>query len=44
MKNKIKYIILGIIVCVFTFSVMTLNYNLNESTVATSNNAVSNKK
>lgn len=44
MKNKIRYIILGIIVCVFTFSVMTLNNNLNESTVATSNNAVSNKK
>lgn len=36
MKNKIGYMILGIIVCVFTFSVMTLNSNLNESAVATS--------
>ena len=44
MKNKIGYIILGIIVCVFTFSVMTLNSNLNESTVATSSSILSNKK
>ena len=44
MKNKIGYIILGIIVCVFTFSVMTLNNNLNESTVATSTGVLSNKK
>ena len=44
MKNKIVYIILGIVVCVFTFSVMTLNNNLNESTVATSGVALSNKK
>ena len=44
MKNKIGYIILGIIVCVFTFSVMTLNSNLNESTVTTSSQALSNKK
>jgi len=44
MKNKIVYIVLGIIVCVFTFSVMTLNSNLNESTVATSSAVLSNKK
>ena len=44
MKSKIGYIILGIIVCVFTFSVMTLNSNLNESTVATSTSVLSNKK
>ena len=44
MKNKISYIILGLITCVFTFSVMTLNSNLNESTVATSVAVLSNKK
>lgn len=44
MKNKTGYIILGIIVCIFTFSVMTLNNNLNESTVATSSSAILNKK
>ena len=44
MENKIGYIILGIIVCIFTFSVMTLNNNLNESTVATSLTVLSNKK
>jgi len=44
MKNKIIYIALGIIVCIFTFSVMTLNSNLNESTVATSVALLSNKK
>ena len=44
MKNKTGYIILGLIVCIFTFSVMTLNSNLNESTVATSVAAMSNKK
>ena len=44
MKNKIGYIILGIIVCIFTFSVMTLNRNLNESTVVTSSAVLSNKK
>ena len=44
MKNKIGYIILGLIICIFTFSVMTLNNNVNESTVATSVAAMSNKK
>ena len=44
MKNKIGYIILGIIVCVFTFSVMTLSNNVNENTVATSGAVLSNKK
>ena len=45
MKNKIEYIILGVIVCIFTFSVMTLNSNLNETSVETSSTAlVSNKK
>lgn len=44
MKNKIGYIVLGIIVCIFTFSVMTLNSNLNESTVVTSSQVLSNKK
>ena len=44
MKNKIGYIILGLILCVFTFSVITLNNNLNENTIATSSMEVSNKK
>jgi len=44
MKNKISYIILGIIVCIFTFSVMTLNNDIDENTVATSSTALSNKK
>ena len=45
MKNKIGYIILGFIICIFTFSAMTLNSNLNESTVATSSTSMlSNKK
>lgn len=44
MKNKIGYMVLGIIVCIFTFSVMTLNSDLNESTVATSTGVLSNKK
>jgi len=30
MKNKIGYIILGLIVCVFTFSVISLNKNVLE--------------
>lgn len=45
MKNKkIFYIALGVIICIFTFSVMTLNGNLNESTVATASTILSNKK
>jgi len=44
MKNKIGYIILGIIVCVFAFSVITLNSNLNESTVSTSSTVLSSEK
>ena len=44
MKNKIEYIIIGIIACIFTFSVMALNNNLNENTVATSSNVSANKK
>lgn len=44
MKNKFRYLILGIIACVFTFSVMVLNSNLNETTTATSSTVLSNKK
>ena len=44
MKNKINYIILGLIICVFTYSVIALNNNLNESIVATSSDVLSNKK
>jgi len=44
MKNKIIYIVLGIIVCVFTFSVMILNNDINQASVATSGSILSNKK
>ena len=44
MKNKIVYIILSAIVCVFTFSLMTLNSNLNQTSVPTSSSVLSNKK
>ena len=44
MKNKIKYIILSAIVCVFTFSVIALNSNLDEGTISTSSTTLSNKK
>ena len=44
MKNKIIYITLGIIVCIFTFSVMILNNDSNQTSVITSGNVLSNKK
>jgi len=44
MKNKTQYIILGIIVFIFTISVMTLNNNLNENAVKSSGVVLSNKK
>ncbi len=44
MKSKIGYIVLGVIMCVFTFSVIALNNNVNESIVATSSSVLSNKK
>jgi len=44
MKNKIEYIIIGIIAGIFTFSVMALNNNLDENTFATSSNISSNQK
>ena len=43
MKNKIEYIILGIIVCVFSFSVMSLNSILKENTATTSTAVLDNK-
>ena len=43
-NNKIIYISLILIVCIFTFSVMTLNNNLNKNTVQTNAQALSNKK
>jgi len=43
-SKKLIYILLGAIICIFTFSVMTLNNNLNESTVVTSSHVLSNKK
>ncbi len=43
--KKLFYVLLGTIIFIFTFSIMTLNKNLNENTVATSSKAVlSNKK
>ena len=45
MKNKIVYIILSAIVCVFTFSLMTLNNSVNDTTAINSSTGVlSNKK
>ena len=44
MKNKIIYIELCIILCVFTFCVMKLNGNLIESTIVTNSTVLSNKK
>ena len=43
MKNKIIYISLSLIVGIFTFSVISLNNNSN-NTVATSSTVLSNKK
>ena len=44
MKKKMSYIILGAIICVFTFGVMTLNNNLEQASVATSSIILPNKK
>jgi len=44
MKKKLEYVIFGIIICIFTFSVMTLNNYSNENTIKTSSNVLSNKK
>lgn len=43
-NNKIIYVMLCAIVCVFTFSVMMLNNSTNQTTVATSALSLSNKK
>ena len=43
MKNKIGYIILGAIVCVFTCSVITLNNNLYGSSLETMSGGIANK-
>jgi len=43
MKNKMEYIILGIVVCVFTFSVLTLNSNLIKNAETTSIGIFDNK-
>ena len=44
MKNKVGYIIVIVILCIFTFSVATLNKNLDKNIVSTSGVAVSNQK
>lgn len=38
------YLLVGVIICIFTFSVMTLNNDLNQTAVATSSQVLSNKK
>lgn len=43
-SNKIAYILLGTIVCIFTFSVMMLNNSTNKTSVTTSVSSLSNKK
>ena len=44
-EKKLIYILFGVIVCVFTFSIMTLNTNFNEASIETSSTSVlSNKK
>lgn len=43
--KRLIYILFGAIICIFTFSIMTLNSNLNQTTVTTSStNVLSNKK
>ena len=42
--KRLVYILLGAIICVFTFSIMTLNNSLNETSVTTSSTVLSNKK
>lgn len=44
MKNKISYIISIMIICVFALSVIIVNNNLNDSTVETVSQNLSNKK
>lgn len=43
-SKRAIYAVMIVIVCIFTFSIMTLNNNSNENTVATSSQALSNKK
>ena len=44
MKKKIGYIIFSVIICVFTFCVMTLNNNVNQVSQVTASTGLSNKK
>ena len=44
MKSKIGYFFIGIILCIFTFNVMTLSNSSNKTTIKTSSIALSNKK
>lgn len=45
MQKRLVYIVLGAIMCIFTFSIMTLNSDLNKTAVSTSSAGVlSNKK
>ena len=43
-SNKIAYILLATIVCIFTFSVMMINNSANQTSITTSTSSLSNKK
>ena len=43
-SNKIAYVLLATIVCIFTFSVMMLNNSANQTSITTSTSSLSNKK
>ena len=42
--NKMIYILLGAVVCIFTFSVIMLNNSANQTSITTSATGLSNKK
>ena len=44
MKNKIGYIVCGIIVCIFACSVIALNNDVNQNAIQTTSTAIANKK
>lgn len=43
-SKKIIYALIIVIVCIFTYSIMTLNKNVDENTIVTSTSSLSNKK
>ena len=44
MQRKLIYIILVLVICIATFTIISLNKNLNENTIVTFNSILSNKK